>query len=1123
MATLLSSAGYDVESVLTNVGSEAPRTTDWTRLDEDLPPSWLEKVVDHWSRGKRTTNHQVKRQRHAEHCKACSMQGFGDEQLEFMPSQTASDGTSAAKKPNHRVAVPDSRKTTGDEFRARCSITGMTCSACVVAITSALEEMPYVKAVSVSLITHSALVHFDGEANIQDIVDTIEDRGYEVSVESVEKTSNERAETQGSEVDRWKASYSVEGMTCSSCVRAITEAMQSLPWIVSADVNLISHSATLVLEGKDNLELAVSTIEDLGYDAALTEVVPVQSYDRSSQQAQRQLSIKVGGMYCPLCPGRIASGLEHLSQDITTKKQPSVEDPILLVSYSPDPPSLTVRSILSAIKEVDSALEPSVYHPPSVEERARQIHARVQRRLFYRLLLSVLVAIPTFIIGIVYMGLVPDNDSGRKYLMGEVQGVPRAEWALFVLSTPVYFLAADVFHRHTLQELRTMWRPGSPVTFAHRFYRFGSMNMLISFGTSVAYLASIAQLIVTATISRGTESGGTSSYFDSVVFLTMFLLVGRIIEAYSKAKTGDAVASLQNLRPAEALLVLEDENSSGNTYTQSVPADLIELSDLVRVPHGGSPPCDGVLVEGEAVFDESSLTGESKPVKKTPGDTIFSGTINKGGSSTIRVTGVSGKSMLDQIINVVREGQARRAPIERLADVLTSYFVPFITLIAIGTWLIWLGLGFSGRLPADYLDNEVGGWAFWSLQFAIAVFVIACPCGIGLATPTALFVGGGLAAKHGILAKGGGEAFQEASRLDVVVFDKTGTLTEGGDPKVTDHQFLLRNDDQCDEAHLIAALRDVECHSSHPLGRAITAFCEAKTATALSTREIEEISGRGMKATFTSETHEAEIIAGNEAFMQDHGIELDEKTSRTLDTWKAEAKSIVVVAINEHTDTMEKSTWKPALILAIADALRPESHSVVHALTKEGVQVWMISGDNPITAAAVGSMVGIPPANIIAGVLPQQKAEKIQHLQRSQGQSSNGRAIVAMVGDGINDSPALAAADIGIAVGSGSDVAVSSADFVLVNSNMTTILTLVTLSRTVLRRVKFNFAWALVYNLLALPIAAGVLYPVNSGGSHIRLDPAWASLAMALSSISVVCSSLLMRTPLPLVGFRAPK
>ncbi|EON95801.1 putative copper resistance-associated p-type atpase protein [Phaeoacremonium minimum UCRPA7] len=1009
----------------------------------------------------------------------------------------------------------------------------MSCSSCVGKITAALEQKPWVRSANVALLTQSATVEFDGEQNAEELAKIIDGIGYEARLEHVNELPPAPGAGPRVVADLWKASYSIGGMTCSSCVGTITKALDSLPWAKSVNVNLITNSATVDFEGKSHLNEIIEAIEDVGYTARLSDVVNL-SKDKA-QDGRRAVSIAVDGMYCQHCPSRVAEALNCFGNLVTIEKPVTIGTPIMTVSYTPNSPGFTIRAILSAVSAADPAFNPTIYHPPTVEERAAQMHTRIRKRIFYRVLLSLVVAVPAFIIGIVFMTLVPPTNRGRKYLMGRLHGVTRAEWALFIMATPVYFLAADVFHRRSIKELCSLWKRSSPVPILRRFYRFGSMDMLMSFGTTIAYFSSIVELIIAATLRDMADMKGNTTYFDSVVFLTMFLLIGRLIEAYSKAKTGEAVTMLGRLRPKEALLVLPNDGKEGVDRTQNVPIDMLDLGDVVRVVHGGSPPWDGVLLEGEGEFDESSLTGESRLVKKTVGDPIYSGTVNKGGPIVLRTTGVSGDSMLDQIIRVVREGQARRAPIERVADMLTSYFVPVVTLIAVSTWLIWLSLGLSGTLPEEYLDVEIGSWPFWSLQFAIAVFIIACPCGIGLAAPTALFVGGGLAAKHGILVKGGGEAFQEASGLDIIVFDKTGTLTQGGEPKITDHQFL-GSDESWEEQTIVNILRELEGNSSHPLGRAIVGFCESRNATGAKAGHMEEIAGKGMKGTFNVATlsHPIEMLAGNEALMTDHGISFGSTTSASLHLWKGQAKSVVLVAARAISSA-GNSPWRPVAIFAASDPLRPESRLVVEALHRQGIDIWMISGDNPTTAYAVGAMVDIPTEHIIAGVLPEQKADKIKYLQKSQVKSSSRsflglasqrtkqRAIVAMVGDGVNDSPALTVADVGIAIGSGSDVAISAAEFVLIKSSLSTLLTLVSLSRTVFRRVKFNFGWALVYNLVALPIAAGVLYPVRSNGRHIRLDPVWASLAMALSSVSVICSSLLLRSRLPLVGFRDSK
>ncbi|KAK5215179.1 hypothetical protein LTR72_011749 [Exophiala xenobiotica] len=482
--------------------------------------------------------------------------------------------------------------------------------------------------------------------------------------------------------------------------------------------------------------------------------------------------------------------------------------------------------------------------------------------------------------------------------------------------------------------------------------------------------------------------------------------------------------------------------------------------------------------------------------------------------------------MLDSIINVVREGQAKRAPVERIADLVTGYFVPIVVLIVIITWLTWLALGQAGVLPPDYRDTEVGGWPFWSLQFAIAVFVIACPCGLGLAAPTALFVGGGLAAKHGILVKGGGEAFQEASALDCIVFDKTGTLTEGGEPKVTNYETVVSSDGPVNEEETLGLLKRLEEDSTHPLAKAAVRFAVSRLITNCKAEVVEEVAGKGMKGILlvdSQPTRKIHALIGNESLMAENNVTVSVEHQELLDSWKMEGKSVILIAATEMPNGEKlPQTHVLCAIAATADPLRPESFKVVSALRKRGIEVWMLSGDNEKTARAVASKVGIETSNVIAGVLPDQKANKIQYLQKrgtevtSRGiwgyfREQRTRATVAMVGDGINDSPALTVADVGIAIGSGSEVAISSAGFVLVSSNLSTLLILIDLSRAVFRRIKFNFFWAALYNMIALPVAAGVLYHINSGGSRIRLDPVWAALAMALSSISVVTSSLILR------------
>ncbi|GAB1315687.1 ATPase, P type cation/copper-transporter [Madurella fahalii] len=1005
-------------------------------------------------------------------------------------------------------------------WRATVAVGGMTCASCANMITDGLNKREWVSNVTVNLLGNSATADLTAREKADELVQAIEDLGYEATLDAVVEVKQSKPRG-AAKPDSWRASLAVGGMTCAACANNITKELRKKDWIKDVTVNLLSNSATVEFHGRANADKLVEAIEDLGYDAALDNVV---SLDQEADDGhERTVEIRIDGLYCEHCPGRVTNSLAGFRKQLKVIAEPTRQRPIMKISYVADAPSFTIRRILAAIEACDPEFAASIHHPPSLEERSKQIQRKHQLQILYRVIFAGLVCIPSFIIGILYMSLLPDSESKHFMMAPWTSGISRAQVSLFIMATPVYFFAADLFHRRAIKEIANLWRRGSRVPLLQRFYRFGSMNTLMSLGTTIAYISSVSQMIAAAA-HRPAETNDSNFYFDSVVFLTFFLLLGRLIESYSKSRTGDAVEMLGKLAPTTATLV--EGYGTEKEEDMVVKADLLDFGDVVRVTHGASPPADGVVVRGESNFDESSLTGESRPVKKSPGDEVFSGTVNNGGSLLVRITGAPGQSLLDQIVNVVREGQTKRAPIERVADLMTSYFVPVVTLIAILTWIIWLSLGFSGRIPGHFLDVTSGGWVAFSLQFAIAVFVVACPCGLALAAPTAIFVGGGLAAKYGILAKGGGEAFEKANRVDCVVFDKTGTLTMGGEPSITDSEIYA---DEAQKDALLAALKGVEENSSHPIAKAIVSFCAAKTTSRATIDNLQEIPGKGMKATYHgtgSEEAAFDIAVGNEALMADLSVSIPASTTQTLLKWKGEAKSVALIATSSSPDT-----WTLSAILSISDPIRPEAPSIIRALQQSGTRVWMLSGDNPTTAAAVAAQLGIPPDQVLAGVLPTGKADKIKYLQstlkaktgstRGGAESATRRATVAMVGDGINDSPALTTADVGIAIGSGADVAISSADFVLVKSDLRSVVTLLDLSRTVFRRIKFNFGWAVVYNCLALPVAAGVFYPIAlPDGQHVRLDPVWASLAMALSSISVVVSSLLLRVRWGAVGFK---
>lgn len=963
--------------------------------------------------------------------------------------------------------------------------------------------------------------------------------------EQGQNSSAEAGRAEASATSDYVATISIVGMTCASCTTAITNELSSIDFVNDVQVTLLSNTATVTYHGtKDDALKLTEAVEDVGFEASIQKLDCMSvTTNEEKEITTRTVEWEIDGMYCPRCPENIKMKLDAaFKNELNTLVLPTLKVPRLTVKYMPTSPCLTVRRIKYVIESADPAIIASIYHPPTLEERSQTVQRQESNRILRHLLFALAAAIPSFVIGIVYMSLVSSSNPTRVWFeqpMWAGQAM-RIDWAMFFITTLVMFYSAGIFHTRALKEIWALWRPKSKVPVLRRLYRFGSMNLLLSAGTSVAYFSSLAILIMEAATPTKAASAHSNAgkgrhsitYFDTVTFLTLFILCGKFLQAYSKSKTGDAVAMLGKLRPTEALLVddhVQSYEQDVKSTIRSVAVDLLEIGDIVSIPHGGSPPTDGIIdQDGTFLFNESSLTGESKPVKKARGDKVLTGSVLCSDSVRMVVRELGGSSMLDQIINVVRSGQAKRAPVERFADVVTSYFTPVITFIAILTWVIWLALGESGVLPKNWLDVDQGGWAFWSVEFAIAVFVVACPCGLGLAAPTALFVGGGLAAKAGILVQGGGEAFQEASKLDVIVFDKTRTLTEG-QMRVTGMKMLQQDDTQIGAELVLGIANALEEVCTHPIAKAISTFCQGKlsgSTTRIPATDVKEVPGQGMQGVFEVETDgqttKYEAAIGNER--QLHSLnspsdnESNEKSAMesgainsilasTLFNFQSSGCSTAILSIRRLTDSKDRiPPFTPTAIFAITDPIRAEAPSVLSNLRSQNIEIHMCTGDNPATAQAIASQLSIPVSNIRAGVLPQDKASYIHSLQTPQ---SSSRKIVAFCGDGTNDTLALQAADVSIALSSGSDIALTSASFILLNSNLESIEHLVGLSKRVFRRVKLNFAWAAVYNVALIPVAAGVFFPI----SQWRLSPVWAAAAMAGSSVSVVLSSLALRVP----------
>jgi len=685
----------------------------------------------------------------------------------------------------------------------------------------------------------------------------------------------------------------------------------------------------------------------------------------------------------------------------------------------------TVSFDESKVKESDliNAVKNAGYGAALINAGDTKKQAKMQaeelKKIKNSFLLSLVFAFPAFVIGMVLMPL--------------GIGVPYSIYILFLLSTPVQFLIGKQFYLGMWAALKN---------------KTASMDTLIAVGTSAAYLMSVYNMLFNPMVGQ---------YFETSAILITLVVLGKWLEAMAKNKTSEAIKKLMNIVPKTAIVIRK-----GKEIELSVEA--IVLGDVILVKPGERVPVDGVIVEGISSIDESMITGESIPVEKIKGDDVIGGTINKHGAFKFRATKVGENTTLAHIIKLIDEAQGKKAPIQRYADKISAYFVPAVILIAVFTFIVWF-----------FLFGEPLGF---SLLVSIAVLVIACPCALGLATPTAIMVGTGLGAKYGVLIKGG-DALETAHKLKYVIFDKTGTITKGV-PEVTDIVTIGK----INERKVLEISASLEKSSEHPLADAIVAKAKEKKITLHDAKNFKAIPGRGIIATLGGKKY----LLGNLKILDKFKIGasgLKEKMSEL----ESEGKTVMVLA----------DAKKVIGLVAAADAIKESSREAVIALQKLGIGVYMITGDNERTARAIAMQAGI--TNVFAEVLPQDKANYVKKLQQ------NGKYKVAMVGDGINDSPALAQADIGIAMGSGTDVAMETGNVVLMQNNLMDVSRAIKLSRKTIGKIKQNMFWALFYNVVGIPIAAGVLYLPYG----ILLSPIIAGGAMALSSVSVVSNSLLLK------------
>ena len=812
----------------------------------------------------------------------------------------------------------------------------------------------------------------------------------------------------------------IRGMGCAACAQRIEKTVGQLPGVGQASVNFAGEKLFVAYD-REKLDLSAirAAVAELGYQA------------EESRESSR-ITIPIAGMSCAACAQRVEKSLGGLEGVISAAVNLAAET--ATVTYDPG----TIRT--ATLRE---AIERAGYRPLEIQttDAAEEDCARRQGEV--RLLWRKFTVAALFSVPLLYLAMAPML---RGVTLPFPAGLAPMEHPLAYALTQLLLVlpVIAVGYRFYTVGFRALWQ------------RSPNMDSLIAVGTTAAVLYSVYH---TWQISLGQLQAVHGLYFETAGVIITLILLGKSLEAVSKGRTGEAIKKLMGLAPKTATIL---ENGA----ERELPIDEVEIGDVVVVKPGGKIPVDGTVLEGYTAIDESMLTGESMPVDKHPGDPVWGATLNTTGAIRFRAERVGRDTALARIIRLVEEAQGSKAPIAALADRVSGVFVPVVCAIALLAGAAW------------YVAT--GGDTTFALTIFISVLVIACPCALGLATPTAIMVGTGKGAEYGILIKGG-EALETAHKVDTVVLDKTGTITEGK-PTVTD--VLVTKGEEPNR--LLTLTASAEQSSEHPVGQAVVAAAKERQLVLGKSEGFRSVTGQGIGATVEGQT----VLVGNRGLMEAHGIspaELEEVADRLA----AEGKTPMYVAIDGRL----------AGLVAIADVVKASSRAAIAGLRGMGLRVVMITGDNHKTAAAIAAQVGID--QVLAEVLPQDKSAAVKKLQ-AEGQR------VAMVGDGINDAPALAQADVGIAIGTGTDVAMESADIVLMRGDLTDVSTAIQLSRQTIRNIKQNLFWAFGYNVVGIPVAAGLLHLF--GGP--LLSPMLAAAAMSFSSVSVLLNALRLK------GFR---
>lgn len=990
------------------------------------------------------------------------------------------------------------------------SITGMTCGSCSASITKALENIPGITSVSISLLTEEGKIIHESSVDDDTIIQTIENCGFEASITN-------KSPAYKSVSNRTK--FGIVGMTCGACTASIKKTLESLPGVYEAEVSLIVEEALIIHDSsKASTETLKQAIEDSGFDA---NFIQTEVMDQSLNEEVEEVTLQIFGIdqsmdldtfrynleanMSTLKPGIISYSLNlnktHIRQVSEMDSNADLEhlqnegdletlENELSITY--DSSYLGIRDIIEKLNSINSRLEFFIIN--SVDKLSNtqlKLLARVKEVAYWKknFFHCLILGVPVFILS---------RTQSLKFFSNSyiIKGLFWTTLIQATLSTYIQFKLGITFYKKF-------------IVFIKNKGMNATMDVLVCISTGISYFFSVLALIIS--VWNGNDKKPPTLLFETNAMIITYISLGKWFENKAKGQTSTALSKLLSLTPNTCTIVTNLEkydtyfkrvnNTTNlntemkeidlpeeNFSTETIDINLIQKNDVCIVIPGSKIPSDGEIIFGESEVDESLITGETLPVYKTCGDVVIGGSINGPGYLHVRVTKCGKNSQLQKVIKLVKESQINKAPIQRYSDYIAAKFVPAILTLAAITFTIWIIICYVGskNLPMVF-EMEENGKVFVCLKIAISVIVVACPCALGLASPTAVMVGTGLGAENGALIKGG-DVLENAYNLDILLFDKTGTLTTG---KMSLHDYKISDETKRSENDWWRLIGSLEENSEHPIAKALVSICKKKLGLFEEDsfgpliKEFKSITGSGVQSeiVYQNETHR--VIIGNKKMFEQNNIDVQPlKSSNTV---------IYVVVDSQFTGYIE-----------LMDELKPNAKFSLQYLRQRGYVIGMVTGDNQGTAKRIGQELGIPSSNIFSEVSPTNKDMIVREL-RTKYQNC---VRIAFIGDGINDAPALSQADVGIAIANGTDISIESADIVLMNEkiDLLGVACALDISKKTFQRIKLNFLWATVYNMIMIPFAMGCFLPFN-----IMLPPIAASLAMAFSSVSVVISSLLLK------------